>query len=114
MSLRRRFRCQPAWHKRLPNTWLNRQLTVSQNTEVRSPFRCLPARQTLVPCVHQYPAAFYVTLVAICFLFGKLSTNTWAFRTIGTPCIRSRNSSIVRPSSVRRLFSAVSLTGKEG
>jgi hypothetical protein len=28
---------------------------------------------TFVPCVHQhYPATFYVVLVAICFLFGKL------------------------------------------
>jgi hypothetical protein len=28
---------------------------------------------TFVPCVHQhYPAIFYVGLVAICFLFGKL------------------------------------------
>jgi hypothetical protein len=27
----------------------------------------------IVPCVHHhYPATFYVALVAICFLFGKL------------------------------------------
>jgi len=32
-----------------------------------------PLDSALVPCVHRhYPAAFYVALVAICFLFGKL------------------------------------------
>ncbi len=32
-----------------------------------------PLDSALVPCVHRhYPATFYVALVAICFLFGKL------------------------------------------
>ena len=32
-----------------------------------------PLDSALVPCAHRhYPATFYVVLVAICFLFGKL------------------------------------------
>jgi hypothetical protein len=43
------------------------------NTASGIHFGFCPLDSALVPCVHHhYPATFYVALVAICFLFGKL------------------------------------------
>ena len=43
------------------------------NTASGIHFGFCPLDCALVPCVHHhYPATFYVAIVAICFLFGKL------------------------------------------
>jgi hypothetical protein len=43
------------------------------NTAAEIHFGLCPLDSALVPCVHHhYPATFYIALVAICFLFGKL------------------------------------------
>jgi hypothetical protein len=44
-----------------------------ENTGAGIHFGVCPLDSTLVHCVHyHYPAIFYVVLVAVCFLFGKL------------------------------------------
>jgi hypothetical protein len=43
------------------------------NTAARIHFGVCPLDSALVACVHKrYPATFYVALIVICFLFGKL------------------------------------------
>jgi hypothetical protein len=47
--------------------------STAANAAARIHFGVCPLDSALVPCVHHYyPATFYVALVVICFLFGKL------------------------------------------